>query len=251
MEIGRRQFLLAGFAAAQESATPLLDRGFARVIRLAPGVYATIADPSKGSQCGSNGGIIAGRSAVLIVEGHMRPAGAALEIEAAGMVSEAPIRGAVNTHFHYDHTFGNESYAARQILVLAHEQVGPLMREQYAAVKGAVRAPLLAKFKGDDLEFAKKIAGENYAVFGNAYDEVCCRVPGMKFEERGQSAEVDPHGEFRGRERFGGIDNVRGVNGVIHGARAGLRAGHGAGSMRGFRPPARARRKDDARRGRG
>ena len=36
----------------------------------------------------------AGRDAVLIVEGHMQPAGAALEIEVARMMSKAAVRGA-------------------------------------------------------------------------------------------------------------------------------------------------------------
>ena len=78
MGVTRRDFLLAALAAARlraqrPVAEPLFDRGFARVTRIAEGVYATIADPSKGAQCGSNGGVIAGRDAVLIVEGHMQP----------------------------------------------------------------------------------------------------------------------------------------------------------------------------------
>ena len=83
MQLNRRQFLLAGMAgpisaAQKQAAAPLLDRGFAQVTQIAPGVYVTIADPSKGPQCVSNGGVLAGRHAVLIVEGHMQPAGAAL-----------------------------------------------------------------------------------------------------------------------------------------------------------------------------
>jgi hypothetical protein len=76
--VNRRHFLLAGFAGAlaarKQDATPLLDRGFARVTEIAPEVYVTIADRSKGMECASNGGVIVGRSAVLIVEGHMQPA---------------------------------------------------------------------------------------------------------------------------------------------------------------------------------
>ncbi len=174
MNLDRRQFLMAGLAATQGRPDGLfaLDRGFAKVTELAPGVYVTIADPSKGPQCVSNGGVIAGRDRVLIVEGHMQPAGAALEIEVARMVSKAPIRGAVDTHFHYDHTFGNAGYAGQQIPILAHEKAGPMMKEQYAAHKGADRAPLLApwekkiaqasgaadrKHKEEDLEFAKRM----------------------------------------------------------------------------------------------
>jgi cyclase len=145
----RRRLLLAALAAsrpaaAQSVAPPLLDRGFGRVTQIVEGVYATLADPGKGPQCASNGGIVAGRDAVLIVEGHMEPAGAALEIEAARMVSKAPVRGAIDTHFHLDHTFGNRAYAEQKISILAHEKVAGLMQERYVAVQGADKAPLLA-----------------------------------------------------------------------------------------------------------
>src|SRR5262249_40990176 len=135
MNVDRRQFLLASLvgrllAAPKPATSPLLDRGFARVTEFAPGVYVTIADGEKGPQCASNGGVLAGRDAVLIIEGHMQPEGAALEIEVARQVSKAPVRGAVDTHYHLDHTFGNVAYARERIPILAHEKVTPWMKEQ-------------------------------------------------------------------------------------------------------------------------
>ena len=138
----RRELLLA--LAARAVAAPVLDRGFGRVTQIADGVYATLADPAKGMQCGSNGGIIVGRDAVLIVEGHMEPAGAALEIEAARMLSNAPIRGAIDTHYHLDHTFGNAAYAQQRIPIIAHQKATALMKERYLAIQGADKVPLLA-----------------------------------------------------------------------------------------------------------
>ncbi|HKE29172.1 MAG TPA: MBL fold metallo-hydrolase, partial [Bryobacteraceae bacterium] len=125
----------------------MFDRGFAQVTRIADGVYATIADPAKGLQCYSNGGVIAGRDAVLIVEGHYEPAGAELEIEVARAVSRAPVRGVVNTHYHLDHSFGNVGYARQSIPILAHERVGPLMKERYVVVPAADRAARLAPWE--------------------------------------------------------------------------------------------------------
>jgi glyoxylase-like metal-dependent hydrolase (beta-lactamase superfamily II) len=150
MILDRRQFLVAGLAGAamaQKPAAPLLDRGFARIDEIAPGVWATVADASKGDQCASNGGVIAGRDSVLIVEGHMQPAGAELEIEAAGMVSKAPVRGAVVTHFHLDHSFGNIAYARKKIAIIAHEKCGPMMKAQYGDMKGVDKEPLLAPLR--------------------------------------------------------------------------------------------------------
>jgi len=148
MHVNRRQFLFSAaaapaVAAGQESLTPLIDRGFARVTRYADGVYVTISGPG-GSQCLSNGAVIAGRDATLIVEGHFFPEGAELEIEVARMVSKAPIRGAVNTHYHLDHTFGNIAYERQKIPILAHERAPALMKERYAALQHVDKASLLA-----------------------------------------------------------------------------------------------------------
>jgi cyclase len=146
MKLNRRQFcsvaLTAPAVLAQNAPPPLIDRGFARVSKLADGVYVTIA--KNGPQCVSNGGFIVGRDRVLLLEGHFQPAGAALEIEAAGMVSKAPILAAINTHYHLDHTFGNQAYADRHIPIMAHERAPGLMKERYAALQGVDKAPLLA-----------------------------------------------------------------------------------------------------------
>jgi cyclase len=148
MHLNRRQFLLAASIApavsrAQESSAPLIDRPFAKVTRIADGVYVTIAAPG-GPQCVSNGAVIAGRDSSLIVEGHFFPEGAELEIEVARMVSKAPIRGAVNTHYHLDHTFGNIAYERQKIPILAHERAPALMKERYAALQHIDKGPLLA-----------------------------------------------------------------------------------------------------------
>lgn len=101
-----------------------------------------------------------GRERTLLVEGHFQPAGAALEIEAAGIVSKAPILGAVNTHFHLDHTFGNLGYAERHIPIMAHARAPGLMKEQYGDLKGVDKAalakPLKSKISAATDPFEKK-----------------------------------------------------------------------------------------------
>lgn len=149
MLMDRRRFLAAGLAppllaVTRQAAAQTFDRGFARVTRIADGVWATIADPRQGQQCYSNGGVIAGRDAVLIVEGHFQPEGAALEIEVARTASKAPIRGVVNTHYHLDHTFGNVGYARQGIAILAHERSGPLMKQGYVRMSESDRRARLA-----------------------------------------------------------------------------------------------------------
>jgi cyclase len=161
--VGRRQFLattgltVAGAAIRapvveagpipRPRAVPVLDRGFAAVFRIADGVYATIARPDRGPHAMSNGGVIVGRDGVLIIEGHYDPSGAALEIEVARRHARAPIRAAVNSHYHFDHTLGNSRYAAQKIPIIAHELTRAKMQQIYASMKRRSAETLLQDFK--------------------------------------------------------------------------------------------------------
>jgi cyclase len=175
MKLNRRQFCSAALTApallaqsappqpAQSAPPTLIDRGYANVSKLADGVYVTIA--KNGPQLLSNGGVIVGRERVLLVEGHFQPAGAALEIEAAGMVSKAPILAAVNTHYHLDHSFGNQAYADRHIPIIAQERAPALMKERYAALQGVDKAALLAPLQrkiaeASDPQEKKRLQGD-------------------------------------------------------------------------------------------
>jgi glyoxylase-like metal-dependent hydrolase (beta-lactamase superfamily II) len=129
------------------AAAPLLDKGFASVRRIGQGVYATIADVSRGLEAVCNGGFLAGRDAALLVEGHHTPAGAALEFEALRMVSQVPVRAALDTHYHFDHSFGNSFYGSRQIPIMAHARTAPLIIERYLPLQGSGRAAALAPFE--------------------------------------------------------------------------------------------------------
>ncbi|HEY1339814.1 MAG TPA: MBL fold metallo-hydrolase [Bryobacteraceae bacterium] len=149
MQLSRRRFLMAAagaVAARAQDASPALvmDRGFGRVSRIADRVYATIADASKGMQCASNGGILAGRDRTLLIEGFMQAAGAELQVAAAREVAKAPVRAVVDTHFHLDHSLGNSYYAEQRIPIMAHEQTGPMMKKAYEPMKAAERSRYLA-----------------------------------------------------------------------------------------------------------
>ncbi|MBI1750825.1 MAG: MBL fold metallo-hydrolase [Acidobacteria bacterium] len=126
------------------AATPLLDKGFASTRRIGDGVYATIADPTKGLDAMCNGGFVAGKDAALLIEGHFSPTGAAYELEALRMVSQAPLRGALDTHYHFDHSFGNAFYGAQRIPIWAHKQAIPLMVERYAGLQGRDLSAMVA-----------------------------------------------------------------------------------------------------------
>src|SRR5712672_4266480 len=53
---------------------PIADKGFASVRKIGDGLYATIADRSKGYTTICNGGFLVGKEAALLVEGFANPA---------------------------------------------------------------------------------------------------------------------------------------------------------------------------------
>ncbi len=78
MQLEIRAAARTGPSAAQRSAhrkQPIADKGFASIRKIGNGVYATIADRSKGLQARCNGGFLIGRDAALMVEGFQTTIG--------------------------------------------------------------------------------------------------------------------------------------------------------------------------------
>jgi cyclase len=132
---------------ARVSETPLVDKGFASVRKIGKGLYATISDPSKGTTTYCNGGFLVGRDAALLVEGYTTSAGASFQMEALRMVSQAPVRAALDTHYHFDHSMGNAFYGTKGIEIWAHPAVARRIVDSYAPLQGADRAAALGPFE--------------------------------------------------------------------------------------------------------
>ncbi|MBP2668021.1 MAG: beta-lactamase domain protein [Deltaproteobacteria bacterium] len=135
----------AGFAGGgRVSSQPLADKGFASVRKIGNGVYATVSDPSKGLETVSNGGFIVGTDGALLIEGFRTPAGASFQHAALRQVSSVPVRAALDTHYHFDHTLGNAFYGAQGIPIWAHEKTAPLMVNVYGPGSGPARPERIA-----------------------------------------------------------------------------------------------------------
>lgn len=76
--------------------------------KIADGVYAAIVKP--GSPVGSNGAVIINKDEALIVDTHYRPSFARELLEEVKKITPLPVRYVVNTHWHNDHTQGNQAY---------------------------------------------------------------------------------------------------------------------------------------------
>src|SRR5881628_1785397 len=127
------------------SETPLVDKGFASVRKIGNGLYATISDMSKGNTTVCNGGFLVGRDAALLVEGFATPAGASFQMDALRMVSQAPVKGALDTHYHPAHPIGNAFYGTRGKEVWAHSAAASRIVDSYPPLKGADQAAALGR----------------------------------------------------------------------------------------------------------
>jgi len=129
------------------SPTPIVDKGFAAVRKIGNGLYATISDPSKGYTTVCNGGFLAGKDSALLIEGFTTPTGAAFQMEALRMVSQVPVKGALDTHYHYDHSMGNSFYGANGVPLWAHATTAKRMVDSYAPLQGLDKAVALGPFE--------------------------------------------------------------------------------------------------------
>jgi len=131
MSITRREFIISSggcvahlsFAAAvmpsalrrrwasQSLGTIVAHEPFGNLERIADGVWALVSTPLSGDRTTiSNGGIIAGRSGVLAIEGFNQPQGAQwLAAKARELTGRWPTHVAL-THYHADHANGVAGY---------------------------------------------------------------------------------------------------------------------------------------------
>jgi glyoxylase-like metal-dependent hydrolase (beta-lactamase superfamily II) len=109
-----------GHTARSETASiPKAEDDF-QIIKVADGVYAAIAKPGSGS---GNAGFVIGNDGVLIFDTLLTPAAIEELIAEIQTLTKLPIKYAVNSHYHLDHTGGNQVLAARGVPIIAQDNV--------------------------------------------------------------------------------------------------------------------------------
>ena len=115
---------LAGVAAfarpAKTENSPKAEDDF-QLVKVADGVYACVA--KSGGLASGNAGFVVGDGGVLIVDTFFTPAAIEELIAEIKKQTQQPIKFAVNTHYHLDHTGGNQVLAARGVPIIAHDNV--------------------------------------------------------------------------------------------------------------------------------
>jgi cyclase len=126
---------------------PIADKGFASIRKIGDGLYATIADRSKGLEARCNGGFLIGRDAAILVEGFQTTTGAAFQLDTLRTVTQLPVRAAINTHWHFDHTLGNSVYRGAAIPIWAHADAASRMAAVYPKWQTENQATFLAPWE--------------------------------------------------------------------------------------------------------
>jgi len=92
-----------------------------QLVKVADGVYAAIAKP--GGLASGNAGFVIGDDGVLIFDTFFTPAALEELIGEIQKLTKLPIKYAVNSHYHLDHTGGNQVLVAAGVPIIAHENV--------------------------------------------------------------------------------------------------------------------------------
>ncbi len=132
----RRSALLAALLAgpaASALAAQNFDTVQVRTIKAGEGVYMLTG-------LGGNIGVSAGSDGVILVDDQYAPLTDKIKA-AVTALNPGPIRFLLNTHWHLDHTGGNENFGKSGVVIVAHENVRRRMTVEQFITSFAQRMP--------------------------------------------------------------------------------------------------------------
>ena len=113
--LSRSALCVALAAAPSALAAQNFDTVQVRTVKAGDGVYML-------QGFGGNIGVSAGADGVILVDDQYAPLTDKIKA-ALAILNPGPIRFVLNTHWHFDHTGGNENFAKAGIVIVAHENV--------------------------------------------------------------------------------------------------------------------------------
>ncbi len=143
-------WLSEGQSERKSETKPTAGDGF-QIVKVADGVYAAIAKP--GGLASGNAGFVVGAEGLLNVDTFFTPVAIEELISEMGKISPLPIKYAVNTHYHLDHTGGNQVFAARGVPIIAHDNVA-----KWQTTKNRRFLPLPAELEKRRADAAKQLS---------------------------------------------------------------------------------------------
>jgi len=129
--------------AAQSAAQPPSDSQLPFVLKqVGPGVYAAIDGPEH--KAGSNAGFVIGDDGVLVVDSFFNLDAARALVGEIHRLTPKPIRYVVNTHYHIDHTGGDQVLRDAGAVIIAHRNVRGWVKTENVHLLGS---QITAEFK--------------------------------------------------------------------------------------------------------
>lgn len=130
----RLAVLLAVSAALTLEAQTNYDTVQVRPVELSKGLHVLFG-------AGGNIGVSVGEDAVFIIDDQFAPLTPKI-VAAIRTLSDKPVKFVVNTHWHFDHTGGNENFGKSGAMIVAHDNVRKRMStEQFMAAMNRREPP--------------------------------------------------------------------------------------------------------------
>lgn len=118
---------LAAPLAAQQDSVRI------QTIPVADGIYMLVGS-------GGNIGLAVGEDAIFLIDDQFAPLSQKIT-DAIRAVSDKPVRFLLNTHWHGDHTGGNENFGKAGVLIVAHDNVRQRMSVDQFIASSTRRSP--------------------------------------------------------------------------------------------------------------
>jgi cyclase len=162
---------------------------------------------------GGNIGVSVGDDGILLIDDQYAPLTPKI-IEAVKKISDKPIRFLLNTHWHGDHTGGNENLGKAGVLIVAHDNARTRLLTDQATLLG--KTPASAKIALPVITFNQSVT---YHINGDeltAYRVPPAHTDGDVFV-RFRNANVVHTGDVYAAYRYPYIDTINGgsVKGIV------------------------------------
>jgi glyoxylase-like metal-dependent hydrolase (beta-lactamase superfamily II) len=162
---------------------------------------------------GGNVGVLVGDKGVLIVDTQYAPMSSKIRA-AVGKLSDQPIRHVINTHWHHDHTGGNEDFGKAGAVIVAHENLRTRLMSKQTLKEWNLEFPALPAIALPTVTYTDKLSLRE-----NGYEVELTHPPAAHTD--GDSIVVFPKanvihmGDILASGRFPFID--RGAGGSVKG----------------------------------